>query len=49
MGGRTAGAKVTPRYRNPSNPDQRWTSRGRKPLWVVDALNSRKSLHDLAI
>ncbi|WP_445322487.1 H-NS histone family protein [Roseobacter sp. HKCC-CH-9208] len=49
LGGRKAGAKVAPRYRNPSNPDQTWTGRGRKPLWVVDALNSGKSLDDLAI
>jgi len=49
LGGRKAGAKVAPRYRNPSNPDQTWTGRGRKPLWVVEALNSGKSLDDLAI
>ncbi len=48
-GGCQTGAKVAPRYRNPSNPDQTWTGRGRKPLWVVDALNSGKSLDDLAI
>jgi DNA-binding protein H-NS len=49
LGGRKAGAKVAPRYRNPSNSDQTWTGRGHKPLWVVDLLNSGKSLDDLAI
>jgi DNA-binding protein H-NS len=42
-------AKVAPKYANPADPSQTWTGRGRKPLWVVDALASGKSLDDLAI
>ncbi len=26
--------KVAPKYRNPSNPSETWTGRGRSPLWV---------------
>lgn len=25
-----------PMYRNPENPEQTWTGRGRKPSWVLD-------------
>jgi len=28
--------KVAPKYRNPANPEQTWTGRGRSPLWVQD-------------
>lgn len=41
--------KVPPKYRNPANPSETWTGRGRKPLWVVAALDSGKKLQDLAI
>ena len=34
-------------YKNPKNPDQSWTGRGRKPQWIVDALAKGKSLKDL--
>ena len=41
--------KNPPKYRNPENPDMTWTGMGRKPGWVIDALNSGKSLDDLLI
>ena len=28
--------KVAPKYRNPANPEQTWTGRGKSPLWVLD-------------
>lgn len=28
--------KVPPKYRNPANPEQTWTGRGRAPLWVLE-------------
>jgi len=31
-----AGSKVPPKYRNPNNPAQTWTGRGRSPQWVAD-------------
>ena len=30
----TAGRKVAPKYRDPANPAQTWTGRGRTPVWV---------------
>jgi DNA-binding protein H-NS len=29
--------KVAPKYRNPKNPDETWTGRGRRPRWMVKA------------
>jgi DNA-binding protein H-NS len=47
--GRKARGKVAPKYRNPKNPSETWTGRGRKPLWVQAALDAGKELKDLAI
>lgn len=41
--------KVAPKYKNPANPVETWTGRGRQPLWVADALMGGKSLDDLLI
>jgi DNA-binding protein H-NS len=32
----TAGGKVAPKYRNPANPEQLWTGRGRAPSWAQE-------------
>ncbi|TVS04656.1 MAG: H-NS histone family protein [Rhodobacteraceae bacterium] len=40
---------VAPKYANPAAPSQTWSGRGRKPKWVVEALEAGKSLDDLAI
>lgn len=40
---------VAPKYANPADATQTWTGRGRKPLWVVEALEAGKSLDDLKI
>jgi DNA-binding protein H-NS len=38
FGGRQGkGSKVAPKYRNPKDPSQTWTGRGRRPLWIVEA------------
>ena len=42
------GTKVAPKYRNAETGDT-WTGRGRQPKWVEAALNSGKTLEDLAI
>jgi DNA-binding protein H-NS len=39
---------VAAKYRNPDNPAQSWSGRGKRPQWVVEALASGKSLEDLA-
>ncbi len=30
--------KVAPKYRNPDNPTETWSGRGRKPRWFEEAL-----------
>ena len=38
FGGRKGrGGKVAPKYRNPKDPSQTWTGRGRRPTWMVEA------------
>lgn len=46
---RTATRKVAPKYRNPDNPEQTWTGRGKAPLWFVAATEAGKSREDLQI
>ena len=38
-----------PKFRNPENPDQTWTGRGRKPLWFIKAINAGSELAELEI
>ena len=44
-----AGAKVAPKYRNPANPTQTWSGRGKRPHWFNDALKAGKKEKDLKI
>lgn len=47
-----AGGKSTkgmPKYANPADPSQTWTGRGRKPNWVIEAMEAGKSIDDMAI
>lgn len=50
-GKKSAGArpKAAPKYRNPENPEQTWTGRGRRPQWVHDALAKGTDISDLEI
>ena len=41
--------KAAPKYANPADPSQTWTGRGRRPAWVISALEAGKSLDDMAI
>jgi DNA-binding protein H-NS len=36
-GGKGKGSKVPPKYRNPKDPSQTWTGRGRRPNWMTGA------------
>lgn len=38
------GSKVAVKYRNPKDTSQTWTGRGRKPLWLVDALKKGQKI-----
>lgn len=52
--GRRPGAKAAKpapviRYRNPANPQQGWSGRGRKPQWALDWIAQGKALEELAV
>jgi DNA-binding protein H-NS len=53
FGGRKAGrrtvSKVKPKYRNPAEPSQTWTGRGKRPRWFNAALSAGKKEKDLLI
>jgi len=40
---KSATSKVAPKYRDPANPNNTWTGRGRMPKWVAD-LNAQGTL-----
>ncbi|MCI5109342.1 MAG: H-NS histone family protein [Marivita sp.] len=42
-------SKSAPKYKNPADPTQTWTGKGRKPNWVNDALKAGKTMDDLKI
>lgn len=37
------------KYRNPSNPEDTWTGRGRKPRWMLDAIAEGVDISTLEI
>ncbi|MFW8595652.1 H-NS family nucleoid-associated regulatory protein [Cribrihabitans neustonicus] len=41
--------KAAPKYRNPANPSETWTGRGRKPHWVHEALTAGMDISELEI
>jgi DNA-binding protein H-NS len=41
--------KVPPKYRNPLAPSQKWSGRGKRPKWVIAALEAGQRLDDLKI
>ncbi|MEE2658885.1 MAG: H-NS histone family protein [Candidatus Latescibacterota bacterium] len=41
--------KVAPKYRNPDNPAETWTGRGRTPKWVQEAEKKHGGRDKLAI
>lgn len=41
--------KVLTRYRNPAEPSETWSGRGRRPKWVTAQLKFGKKLEDLAV
>ncbi|WP_170430484.1 H-NS histone family protein [Ruegeria arenilitoris] len=42
-------SKTKAKYKNPANPEQTWSGRGRKPQWVHDALNAGADIADMEI
>lgn len=43
------GRKIPPKYRNPKNPEETWTGRGRQPKWLVQELARGRSLKSFLI
>jgi len=41
--------KVFAKYRNPAKPSETWSGRGKRPRWLVSALNSGKLIEDFEI
>ncbi|WP_141750791.1 MULTISPECIES: H-NS histone family protein, partial [Stenotrophomonas] len=41
--------KVAPKYRNPANPNETWTGRGRQPKWMAALVQAGKSATDFLI
>lgn len=48
-GNRRSRGKVAPKYRNPNNPSETWTGRGKRPRWIESAISSGLTLDDLVI
>ena len=41
--------KVFPKYRNPKNPAETWSGRGKQPRWLTAQLRSGKKVKDFLI
>ena len=44
-----AKAPIVPKYADPENPDNTWSGRGRKPKWLVEALQNGADMKDLTL
>ena len=44
--GRKGKGSAAPKYRDPKNPENTWTGRGRMPLWMVAATKANKAKKD---
>ena len=48
-GAKKAKTKNPPKYKNPENPDQTWTGRGRQPEWIKAAKAAGQDIEAMAI
>lgn len=46
---KSAGSKVAPKYRNPANPGETWSGRGRQPRWLAALVEKGKEPSDFLI
>jgi DNA-binding protein H-NS len=44
-----SGTVLPPKYRNPKDPSQTWTGKGRRPKWYLEALDAGVSPEDMRI
>ncbi len=47
--GPAKGGKVAPKYRNPGNPDETWTGRGKQPRWLAELTGKGAKVEDFLI
>ena len=47
--GKSNKKSVAPKYVDSANPENTWTGRGRKPKWLVTALENGRTAEDFAI
>jgi DNA-binding protein H-NS len=47
--GRRPYPKVAPKFRNPDEPSQTWTGRGKQPRWLAAQLRSGRRIEDFRI
>ena len=48
-GGKTNKSKSPAKYRNPADPTQTWSGRGRQPGWIKEAMAAGRSMDEFAI
>lgn len=48
-GGKKSKSINPPKYRNPDNPEQTWTGRGRQPEWIKSAIKAGTDIDAFAI
>lgn len=48
-GGTKKKAAAPAKFRNPSNPDETWSGRGRQPAWYKDAMSKGKKPEELSV
>jgi DNA-binding protein H-NS len=48
-GKRRSGGIVPPKYKNPADPEQTWSGRGKRPRWFNDALKAGKTEKSLLV
>jgi len=41
--------KTPVKYRNPEEPEQTWTGRGKRPGWLRDAINAGRDLEEFRV
>ncbi len=47
--GPKTGIKVAPKYRNPANPQETWSGRGKHPRWMAAQIAKGKKAEDFLI
>ena len=43
------GSKIAPKYRDPANPANTWTGRGKQPRWLAGYTNGGRKVEDFLI